>query len=239
MTWHDRTVPGPHRRLILWDIDGTLVRSGDVGAAVFDLAIEKVIGRRPRARVHMSGKTDRQIVEEYLALEGDPDPALIPPILHHLEQELAQRIDQMAAEGRACAGAEAALHALSAIDGVEQTVLTGNIGPNAWAKLSAFGLDGYLDLEVGAYGGEHSDRRELLPLAWGRQREARGNDYGPYETWIVGDTANDLACARASGAHCLLVATGRAGRAELDALGADEVLEDLTDTGRVVEILTS
>jgi phosphoglycolate phosphatase len=226
------------RRLILWDIDGTLVRSGEVGAAVFDLALEKVIGQRPRARITMSGKTDRQIVEEYLEMAGNPDPSLILPVLHHLEREMAQRVDQMAVEGHACPGAETALRALSAMDGVEQTVLTGNIAPNARAKLSAFGLDRFLDLEVGAYGGEHSDRRQLLPLAWQRQRKDRGTDYGPDETWIVGDTPNDLACARAGGANCLLVATGRLGRAELEALVPDAVLENLTDTGRVLDILT-
>jgi phosphoglycolate phosphatase-like HAD superfamily hydrolase len=226
------------KRLILWDIDGTLVRSGDVGAAVFDLAIERVLGAPPRGRVKMSGKTDRQIVEEYLTMEGSEDPAQIPLVLHHLEEELARRVDQMAAEGCACPGSEAALRALSEIEWVEQTVLTGNIAANARAKLSAFGLDRYLDLEVGAYGAEHSDRRELLGVAWQRQRELRGADFAPEETWIVGDTANDLACARAGGAHCLLVATGHLGVDQLVALGADAVLEDLRNTAQVRRILT-
>ena len=226
------------RRLILWDIDGTLVRSGDVGAAVFDLAIEQVLGTPPRGRVKMSGKTDRQIVEEYLTMEGSEDPAQIPLVLHHLEQELAIRVDQIAAEGHACPGSEAALRALSGIEWVEQTVLTGNIAANARAKLSAFGLDRYLDLEVGAYGGEHSDRRDLLPVAWQRQRELRGARFEPDETWIVGDTPNDLECARSGRAHCLLVATGRLDADKLGALGADEVLEDLRDTAEVRRILT-
>lgn len=226
------------RRLILWDIDGTLVRSGDVGAAVFDLAIERVLGAPPRRRVKMGGKTDRQIVEEYLTMEGSEDPAQIPRVLRHLEHELAIRIHQMATEGHACPGSEAALWALSAVEWVEQTVLTGNIAANAWAKLSAFGLDRYLDLEVGAFGGEHTDRRDLLPVAWRHQREFRGVSYQPDETWIVGDTPNDLACARAGEAHCLLVATGRLGVDELVGLGADAVLPDLSDTARVRRILT-
>jgi phosphoglycolate phosphatase len=226
------------KRLILWDIDGTLVRSGDVGAGVFDLAIERVLGQRPRARVTMSGKTDRAIVEEYLAMEGRPDETLIAPVLHHLELELALRVDQMAAEGYACAGGEEALRALGDVAGVEQTVLTGNIAPNARAKLAAFGLDRYLDLEAGAYGAEHTDRRLLLPEAWQQQVELRGTTYRPDETWIVGDTPRDLDCAQAGGAHCLLVATGRHGLTDLQALGADAVLPDLTDTARVVAVLT-
>ena len=171
-------------------------------------------------------------------MEGSEDPAQIPLVLHHLEKELARRIDQMAVEGHACPGSEAALQALSALEQVEQTVLTGNIAANARAKLSAFGLDRYLDLEVGAYGAEHTDRRDLLDVAWQRQRELRGVSFAPDETWIVGDTPNDLACARAGGAHCLLVATGRLGMDELAALGADAVLQDLSDTAEVLRILT-
>jgi phosphoglycolate phosphatase-like HAD superfamily hydrolase len=206
---------------------------------MFDSAIEKVIGDRPRAQVIFSGKTDRQIVEKFLAMEGSEDPDHVPAVLYHLERELALRVDRIASEGSVCPGSEAALRALVVIDSVEQTVLTGNIAPNALAKLAAFGLNRYLDIEAGAYGHEHSDRRDLLPLAWKHQRELRGVHYLPDETWIVGDTPRDLECARAGDAHCLLVATGRHDFAELEALGADWVLKDLSDTGVVVDVLTS
>jgi phosphoglycolate phosphatase-like HAD superfamily hydrolase len=122
---------------------------------------------------------------------------------------------------------------------VEQTVLTGNIAANALLKLAAFGLDRYLDLEAGAYGEGHSDRRKLLSLAWKRQRELRGIEYLPAQTWIVGDTPRDFECARAGGAHCLLVSTGRHDFDELEDLGADLVLRDLSDTEVVVAALTS
>jgi phosphoglycolate phosphatase-like HAD superfamily hydrolase len=227
------------RRLILWDIDGTLVRSGLVGSDVFGQAVEQVLGTRPQTQVILSGKTDRQIVEEYLALQGSEDPAHIPAVLYRLEQEFARQVGRIAAEGSPCLGGEAALRSLSALAGVEQTVLTGNIAPNALLKLAAFGLDRYLDLEVGAYGIEHSDRRRLLPLAWKHQRELRGVDYDPDETWIVGDTPRDLECAGAGDAHCLLVATGRHDFAELEALGPDIALKDLSDTGLVVDVLTA
>jgi len=227
------------RRLILWDIDGTLVRSGLVGSDVFGQAVEQVLGTRPQTHVILSGKTDRQIVEEYLAQEGSEDPAHIPAVLDRLEQEFARQVGRIAAEGSPCLGGEAALRNLGGVAGVEQTVLTGNIAPNALLKLAAFGLDRYLDLEVGAYGIEHSDRRSLLPLAWKRQRELRGIDYHPHETWIVGDTPRDLECARAGAAHCLLVATGRHDFAELEALGPDSALKDLSDTRLVVDTLTA
>jgi phosphoglycolate phosphatase len=223
---------------LLWDIDGTLVRGDVVGAEAFELAIERVLGTRPRARVVFSGKTDRQIVEQSLLLE-ESDVEHAPAVLLHLERELARAVDRIAAEGSPCPGGEAALRSLAAIAGVEQTVLTGNIAPNARLKLAAFGLDQYLDLEAGAYGGEHSDRRDLLPLAWQRQLELRGIEYRPEDTWIVGDTPRDLECARAGRAHCLLVASGRYDFAELEELGADFVLNDLKDTDAVVGVLAS
>ena len=84
------------KRLVLWDIDGTLVRSGVVGAEVFDLAIERVLGKRPRAKMVFSGKTDHQIVEEFLAMEGSEDPDHVPIVRHHLERELALQADRIA-----------------------------------------------------------------------------------------------------------------------------------------------
>ena len=227
------------KRLILWDIDGTLVHSGPVGGDVFDFAIERVLGTRPTSRTEFGGKTDRQIAQEYLTLGGSDDPDHVSLVLLHLERELARHEDRMTAYGSACPGGEAVIRALAMIETVEQTVLTGNIAPNALAKLSAFGLNRFLDLEAGAYGDQHSDRRDLLPLAWHRQRDLRGRDYLPEETWVVGDTPRDLECAQASGAHCLLVATGRHDLARLTELSADFVIEDLSDTERVVSILTT
>jgi phosphoglycolate phosphatase len=226
-------------RLVLWDIDGTLLQGGTLGREVFDSAIGVVLGARPEGQVSFSGKTDRRIVEELLALEGVVDTDRISEVLYHLERELGSRVERIASEGSVCPGSEAALRALSEIDSVEQTVLTGNIAPNALVKLAAFGLDRYLDLEVGAYGDKHSDRRHLLPIAWQRQRQLRGAHYRPDNTWIVGDTPMDFECALAGDAHCLLVATGDHDFAELKALGADVVLRDLSVTGSVLEVLAS
>jgi hypothetical protein len=122
-------------------------------------------------------------VEEYLAMAGIEDSELVPAVLDHLEHELALCADRIASEGSACPGAEAALSALAAVDSVEQTVQTGNIAANALVKLAAFGLDRYLDLEVGAYGEGHSDRRKLLSLAWKRQHQLRGAEFLPAQTW--------------------------------------------------------
>jgi phosphoglycolate phosphatase len=226
-------------RLVLWDIDGTLLRAGDIGAAVFDRALERVFGLAPATRVTMSGKTDPQIVREYLELmEIDEADHHLPTILGHLEAELAAAAETLAADGAALPGVEAALARLAEHPGVYQSLLTGNIAPNAVVKVAAFGLQRWLDLEVGAYGSDHADRTALVPVALSRMAHLRGHDIKPDQVWVVGDTAKDLACAQAGGAHCLLVATGRFTYNELAGLGADAVFEDLTDTDAVVDVLT-
>jgi phosphoglycolate phosphatase len=224
-------------RLVLWDIDGTLVRAGESGALVFDLALERAVGARPVQRVLMSGKTDPQIAREYLALmELEADDHL-PQVLKHLEDELAAAAEIIRRDGSACPGAEEALRALSSVSGVHQSVLTGNLAPNAVVKLSAFGLEHYLDLECGAYGSDEEDRRLLVPIALARQSELRGRTFRAEETWIVGDSPRDLECARAGGAHCLLVGTGRFAVDELASLGADAVFADLRDTAALVALI--
>jgi phosphoglycolate phosphatase-like HAD superfamily hydrolase len=132
-------------------------------------------------------------------------------------------------------GASEALAAVTALGpGVVQSVLTGNVPAIAEAKLAAFGLDGYLDLEVGAYGDHHEVRAELVHLARRRARAAYRRDFGGTATVLVGDTPLDVAAALATGARAVGVATGGSTAAELAAARADAVLPDLADTCAVV-----
>ena len=225
-------------RLILWDVDGTLIHTRGIGAAVFDRALQQVLGAPPASRLLLSGKTDPQIVREYLQLMAVDDPEHhLPLVVEAVEAEVAAAATVLAERGYAQTGVPELLARLAAEDCVHQSVLTGNTAANAAVKVTAFGLQQWLDLEVGAYGSDHADRRELVPIALERTRRLRGVDVGAHETWVVGDTANDLACARAGGARCLLVATGGTGFEELEALAPDRVLADLSDTEAVARIL--
>ncbi len=226
------------RRVVLWDIDGTLVRAGDLGASVFDDALEAVLGRRPSARPRMSGKTDPQIVREYLQDAGiEETEGLVASVLDGAAQALAAAQADLAATGQVCDGAPALLEALARDPRVVSSLLTGNIRPNAFVKLATFGLDRWIDFEVGAYGSDDADRDRLGPIALQRIAERRGVRVDRADVWVVGDTPRDLACARAAGTRCLLVATGRYTAGELIPLGADEVVEGLADTDRMVKIL--
>jgi phosphoglycolate phosphatase-like HAD superfamily hydrolase len=226
-------------RLILWDVDGTLIHSSGIGAAVFDRALERVVGTAPMSTLVLGGKTDPQIALEYMeAMAVDDADGKLALVLEAVEAEVAAAATLLAETGNAMPGVPELLARLHAEEGVHQSLLTGNTAANAAVKVTAFGLQQWLDLEVGAYGSDHADRRELVPIAVERARRLRGWDVDAAAAWVVGDTANDLACARAGGARCLLVATGKVSLKELEGLGADCVLQDLSNTDAVVRILT-
>jgi phosphoglycolate phosphatase-like HAD superfamily hydrolase len=231
-------------RLVLWDIDGTLVRAGQLGADVFASAVEHAVGRHPGDHgVLMGGKTDPQIALEILAgmgIDGREGGGHLPLVLDRLEAELADAVELMREKGRVLPGVLEVLAALHAEHlGVAQSVLTGNTAANAATKVAAFGLDRWLDLEVGAYGSDNSDRLTLVPVALQRAADLRGWALAPGQVWVVGDTRHDLACARAGGARCLLVGTGFTPIEELRSLAAEAVLDDLSDVDAVVRLLRS
>ena len=229
-------------RVVLWDVDGTLVHTAGVGSEVFDEAINKALGRLPSERVRMGGKTDPQIVGEYLEMMGvgpDEQAGHVRAILAHLEAGLAAEASRITSDGHPMPGVPEVLRRLASDPKVISTLLTGNVAPNAVVKLAAFGLDHWVDFEAGAYGSDHADREQLVPVALDRIRRLQGVEIAPDDTWVVGDTPRDLACARAGGARCLLVGTGSVSVAELRKLDADEVLDDLADVDRVIKILMS
>ena len=228
------------RRLILWDVDGTLVTCGGAGREALEAGVRAAAGLDGVPHVSMGGKTDPQIFTEMLTLAGVAEAevaALLPVALAEAERVLGRWRGRIAREGRVHPGVERLLVELGRRQGVRQTLVTGNLAANAAVKVGAFGLDGYFDLAIGAYGDDHADRDLLVPLALSRTRELRGETYRPDEVWVIGDTARDLRCARAAAVRCLIVGTGRDGFDAVRGIEADAVVEDLADTDRVLAIL--
>ena len=155
------------------------------------------------------------------------------------EANLTATEAELRAKGGTHPGVRDLLERLHAADGLRQTLLTGNIVANAAIKLAAFDLTELFDVEVGAYGTDHEDRLELVPIALERTARLRGETFDPGDVWVIGDTAADLACARAGGVRCLLVGTGAPGWDGVQDLGADAALPDLADVDEAVRILTS
>lgn len=223
---------------MLWDIDGTLVDSAGHGRHAFEEAFAEVVGGDPE-RVDYAGRTDHQIALSMLEgsdLRSDPSEHL-PALLEQLAARLAARRDAIAAEGRVYPGVRETLQALHEADGVVNSLLTGNIEPNAAVKVGAFGLDRWLDFEAGAFGSDpHERRSDLVAIA----RERAAARYGePTGAVLVGDTPLDVLAAREAGARAVAVATGFA---ELDALRESEpdaLLQDLSDTDAAIRAITS
>jgi phosphoglycolate phosphatase len=229
------------RTLVLWDLDGTLVQFGTIGRETFRDAIEAALGRPPDdgllAAVAFAGRTDLEIAVELLETSGIADSERhLPALAEALAQALAARTAALSAHGRALPGAREALAGLHDSPGTVQSLLTGNVAANAALKLAVFGLDRFVDLEVGGYGSDHRDRPRLVDVARARA-VAKYGAFDPAETVLVGDTPLDVAAAHAAGARCVAVATGGFTVADLAAAGADVVIPDLTETRGVIRAI--
>jgi phosphoglycolate phosphatase len=216
------------------------VFAGGVDKAVWLEVCTELAGRPVTKLGQTSGRTDPQILRDAFRLAGlDEDAAnrLLPTALRMEGERLAARRADLAAKGHPMPGAADALAALDAIPGVVQSVLTGNVAANAALKLATFGLDRFIDFEVGAYGSDDSDRPALVRLARQRAKARLGVTVDSSTTVIVGDSLRDVQAGQVGGARVVAVATGRTDAATLAEAGAQVVLADLTDTDAVLRAI--
>jgi phosphoglycolate phosphatase len=222
-------------RLIQWDVDRTLLVGGGVGVAAYAAAFTAVTGMAWRGKLVAAGRTDLSITPELFAQHGidDAGPHLAPFFARYAD-EFADRAGRLAEHGTVLPGVPAVLAALHARPGVVQTLVTGNIAAVGVGKVSAFGLEGWLDTDIGGYGDDHPVRSELVR----RSRERAEAVHGPFtDVLVVGDTVHDVDAALAAGVTAVGVATGPATAAELQEAGAHHVLADLADVDAVVALL--
>jgi phosphoglycolate phosphatase-like HAD superfamily hydrolase len=223
-------------RLVLWDIDGTLVDSAGLGRDAFLEAFEQVTGHAPRRLVPFAGRTDMEIALDLLETAGiDHSERLLGDFEEALAEAMAARAELVRERGRPMPGVRAALERLGEQPGVTQSLLTGNIEPNAEVKLAAFDLHTLLDMEIGAYGSDHRRRGELVAVARRKAKDLRAREFEPREVVLVGDTPLDVAAAFEGGARAVGVATGPYDTRDLRESGAHVVLADLTDLDSVLE----
>ena len=226
----------PH--LVLWDIDHTLIETRGVGGQIYAEAFAQVTGHPLQTMPELAGRTEPVIFRDALTVNGvETDEDLYALFAAEQARGYANHLDDLRRRGRALPGAAAALRALSQRDDVTQTVLTGNTRPASEVKLRAFGLDKYLDFDIGAYGTDDDVRANLVGVARQRAEKNHGQDYETARTVLLGDTLNDVAAALNSGARIVAVATGKDTADELAAAGADMVLADLTDTSAVLSAI--
>jgi phosphoglycolate phosphatase len=224
------------RKLILFDIDGTLLNTQGAGARAFRRAMLEVYQETgPIDDYEFHGRTDPQIARDLLRMAGLEDAeidrgldALWAAYLRELEIEL----DRSGNGTHVLAGVPPLLDALHGTGQHLVALLTGNIEPGARLKLGSAGLWGRFDL--GAYGSDHERRDRLPAVAVRRARDRVGIDFAGRDIVIIGDTPFDVSCGRSLGVWAVAVATGKHTTRELADAGADVVLADLVDTDRVI-----
>jgi phosphoglycolate phosphatase len=237
------------RKLVLFDIDGTLVLTGGAGIRAMNRACEELVGHPyALAGIPVAGRTDRIILTDVVAQAGHAlDDGLLERLrdgyISHLREEIerpgrTQSFESLGARGGVKAvmpGIRELLDVLERRAEVFLGLLTGNFEAGARIKLEHFDLWRYF--RCGAYGDDAADRNELVPFALERARRCGLPDIAPEHILVVGDTPHDVACARRVGATPIGVATGGFTVDQLRDSGADIVFQDLRDPDGFLKLI--
>ena len=224
-------------RIVLFDIDGTILRSGGVGRIAMERALTNIFGSPGSRDYHYDGKTDKQIVRESMRLEGLTDEeidARMPELLDHYLTGLHAELASPERTVHVFPGVREILDELEKQENVVLGLLTGNIEPGARAKLGAAGID-IGRFRVNAFGSDHEHRPELPAVAQRRAVDLLGREIQGDRLIVIGDTPADIRCGESIGARAIGVATGRYSVEELASHGAYAVFETLADTEAVLE----
>ncbi len=224
------------KKLILFDIDGTLVHTGGAGTRSLNQAFKDVFGIESAFRnIPMAGKTDPLIVRTALrAWDLDDTDQSVELCLSRYVELLADEIARSNGR-RVLPGIETILARLGTIDGVVVGLLTGNIEQGARIKLEAMNL--WSHFRLGAYGSDREDRNDLVFVAIERYAAATGESITTRETVVVGDTPRDISCSKPFGATAVAVATGPYGIEDLRVHKPDALFEDLGDGAAFFDFL--
>ncbi|MEO1528172.1 MAG: HAD hydrolase-like protein [Planctomycetota bacterium] len=210
-------------RHLFFDIDGTLLTAPGVGVKALEEAMRSEFALSgPDCDLEFGGKTDRDLVSQLLRRNGLPNSEENRGRVRK-RYSLALRGHLTREAGRTHPGVLELLVALEPRTDLGVHVMTGNFPETARMKLETFDLISYFSRVIG---GDLDERRDDLARRALRQLERSGP---VTDVIVIGDTANDVRCAKAIGARCLAVCTGSGSRAELESAGAERVVADLTD----------
>jgi len=223
------------RKLLLWDIDGTILHTGKAGETALGRAMEKLYGiNRGLQGLEIAGRTDKWIVEQLLGRDEKPNgPEEVGQFLDVYVELLADELPRR--NGGLHPGVLGILEEAHQRPELVQALLTGNIEKGARLKLTRYGVNHFFDF--GAFADDSSIRNELGPHAKRRAQEKHGEEFPPERIFVIGDTPHDVACARAIGAKAIAVATGSFTKRQLKDCGADAVFTDLAHPKAFFDLL--
>jgi phosphoglycolate phosphatase len=223
------------RRLLLFDIDGTLITSGGAGEQALRDAMASRFGVAEDLKgIVLAGATDAKIAIALLERHNlPPTPANIASLLDEYIGHLESRIPRH--NGRVLPGMLELLEALAQRPEAVLALLTGNVARGAQIKLTHYGV--WHHFEFGAFADDHPDRNELGKFARARALERHGIEFPPENIFVIGDTPRDIECGRAIGAKTVAIATGHHPMGELASHSPDFLFADFSDTARVLECL--
>ena len=223
------------RKLLLWDIDGTILHTGKAGETALGRAMEKLYGiNRGLQGLEIAGRTDKWIVEQLLGRDEKPNgPEEVGQFLDVYVELLADELPLR--NGGLHPGVLGILEEAHQRPELVQALLTGNIEKGARLKLTRYGVNHFFDF--GAFADDSSIRNELGPHAKRRAEEKHGEEFPPERIFVIGDTPHDVACARAIGAKAIAVATGSFTKRQLKDCGADAVFTDLAHPKAFFDLL--
>jgi phosphoglycolate phosphatase-like HAD superfamily hydrolase len=217
-------------RVVLWDIDGTLVSAGGAGRRAFERAVADFVGPFDGAlrEMRLDGMTDRLIVREALTILGKPHTDAL------CDDLLGRYVDHLRGEihGPGFRVLPAVAETLTALRDAGRPfgLCTGNVVDGARVKLAHGGLDAFFEWGDGAIAGFAADgeaREDVVAAALRRASARLGRELAPGEALVVGDTPRDVSAAHRHGCPVLAVATGRFGVEELRATGAEWTVASL------------
>lgn len=225
------------KKLILWDIDGTLIVSGRAGIFALAKAFQKMHGHEPDiAKLDVSGRTDQWIARQVLEQQGIP--ATGENIHAYLEAYLECLLSELQARpGRVLPGIIPLLEKFKHHETIVQGVLTGNVQRGARIKLEHFKVWHYF--EFGAFGDDSALRNELGPHAIRRASEKHSAEFSPENIFVIGDTPHDIECGKAIGAKTIAVATGTFTMAQLQAHQPTATFADFSEPAAFLRLIES
>jgi len=226
-------------KLLLFDIDGTILLTHGIGRRAVEASLSELSGRRiDTSGISFSGKTDPQIIREVLAASGFNGSSLNGLVEEGLEAYTELMRESIRPEAtELLGGVKELIEELALRDDVQLSLLTGNLEPLAYLKLKAVGLDHYFPF--GAFGSDHEDRYQLPPIAMARAREHTGRAFDGSDVVIIGDTEHDIGCGRGVGAFSVAVCTGRFDRDYLYQHEPDVLLDCLDDPDEFISAVFS